>query len=101
MNVTSRQAILGALRSVFLNGQTVGYTLEEIVNSGRAVRFIGAAEVVIPDRAQQSPGAPFLEASQRGNLPGIGMTIIDGVVRTQRSRNTPPATTLPEIIKTK
>jgi enamidase len=29
------------------------------------------------------------------------MTIIDGVIRTQRSRNTPPATTLPEIIKAK
>ena len=31
-------------------------------------------------------------------LPGIGMTIIDGTVRTQRSRNTPPATRLPEIV---
>jgi enamidase len=28
----------------------------------------------------------------------IGMTIIDGIVRTQRSRNTPPATRLPEIV---
>jgi enamidase len=27
------------------------------------------------------------------------MTIIDGIVRTQRSRNTPPATKVPEIIK--
>ena len=26
---------------------------------------------------------------QLGDLPGIGMTIIDGIVRTQRSRNTP------------
>jgi enamidase len=26
------------------------------------------------------------------------MTIIDGIVRTQRSRNTPPATRVPEII---
>jgi enamidase len=32
-----------------------------------------------------------------GDLPGIGMVIIDGVVRAQRSRNTPPATTLPEL----
>jgi len=28
-----------------------------------------------------------------GDLPGIGMTIIDGIVSTLRSRNTPPATT--------
>src|SRR5207237_198496 len=35
---------------------------------------------------------------QLGDLPGIGMTIIDGIVRTQRSRNTPPATKIPEIV---
>ena len=28
----------------------------------------------------------------------VGMTIIDGVIRSQRSRNTPPATRLPEIV---
>jgi len=32
-------------------------------------------------------------------LPGVGMTIIDGIVRTNRSRNTPPATNLPEILE--
>jgi enamidase len=35
---------------------------------------------------------------QLGDLPGIGMTIIDGIVRTQRSRNTPPAGRAPEIV---
>lgn len=30
-------------------------------------------------------------------MPG-GMTIIDGIVRTTRSRNTPPATRVPEIV---
>jgi hypothetical protein len=35
---------------------------------------------------------------QLGDLPGVGMTIIDGIVRTQRSRNTPPATKVPEIV---
>jgi len=33
-----------------------------------------------------------------GDLPGVGMTIIDGIVRTQRSRNTPPATKVPDIV---
>jgi enamidase len=40
-----------------------------------------------------------LQSIQLGDLPGIGMVIIDGLVSTQRSRNTPPATLAPEIVK--
>ena len=50
------------------------------------------------DRAQHSPGKTILDSVQLGDLPGIGMTIIDGIVRTQRSRNTPPATRVPVIV---
>src|ERR1700726_4564002 len=57
-----------------------------------------AADFVIMDKAQHSPGKNLLHSVQLGDLPGIGMTIIDGIVRTQRSRNTPPATRVPEII---
>jgi enamidase len=57
-----------------------------------------AADFVLMDRAQHSPGKNILESIQLGDLPGIGMTIIDGIVRTQRSRNTPPATKVPEIV---
>jgi len=57
-----------------------------------------AADFVIMDRAQHTAGATLLESVRLGDLPGVGMTIIDGVVRTQRSRNTPPATRLPEIV---
>lgn len=57
-----------------------------------------AADFVIMDKAQHSAGKNLLDSVQLGDLPGIGMTIIDGVVRTQRSRNTPPATTLPELV---
>src|ERR1700723_3286243 len=56
------------------------------------------ADFVLMDRAQHSPGKNILESVQLGDLPGIGMTIIDGIVRTQRSRNTPPATKVPEIV---
>ncbi len=56
------------------------------------------ADLVVMDRAQHAPGATILESVQQGNLPGIGMTIIDGIIRTTRSRNTPPATTLPEVV---
>jgi enamidase len=57
-----------------------------------------SADFVIMDRAQHSPGKTILESVQLGDLPGIGMTIIDGIVRTQRSRNTPPATRVPVIV---
>ena len=50
------------------------------------------------DRAQHSPAETILESIQLGDLPGVGMTIIDGVIRSERSRNTPPANTLPEVI---
>jgi enamidase len=64
-----------------------------LIEPGRAATF------VMIDRAQHSPGKTVLESIQRGDLPGIGMVIIDGVVSAQRSRNTPPATAVPEIIE--
>jgi enamidase len=60
---------------------------------------VGAcADFVLMDQAQHAPGKDMLESVQLGNLPGVGMTIIDGVVRSTRSRNTPPARSLPEIV---
>jgi enamidase len=57
-----------------------------------------AASFVLMDKAQHSSGKDLLESIQRGDLPGIGMVIIEGVVSVQRSRNTPPATKVPEIV---
>jgi enamidase len=57
-----------------------------------------SADFVIMDRAQHSAGNNILDSVQLGDLPGVGMTIIDGIVRTQRRRNTPPATKAPEIV---
>ncbi|WP_347310325.1 amidohydrolase family protein [Defluviimonas sp. SAOS-178_SWC] len=57
-----------------------------------------AADFVLLDMAQHAPGGSMLGSVHQGNLPGVGMTIIDGIVRTTRSRNTPPATRLPEIV---
>jgi len=57
-----------------------------------------SADFVLLDQAQHSPGKDMLESIQQGNLPGIGMTIIDGVVTSTRSRNTPPATRLPSVL---
>mgnify|MGYP000220315774 FL=1 len=57
-----------------------------------------AADFILIDSAQHAPGKTMLESIHQGNLPGVGMTIIDGIVRTQRSRNTPPAERLPEVV---
>lgn len=57
------------------------------------------ADFVLMDQAQHAPGKNLLESVQLGNLPGVGMTVIDGEVRSLRSRNTPPATRLPELLK--
>jgi enamidase len=57
-----------------------------------------SADFVFMDRAQHSAGKTLLESVQLGDLPGIGMTIIDGIVRSQRSRNTPPAQRIPGLV---
>lgn len=63
-----------------------------IVEVGRSADF------VLMDKAQHSAGKDILDSVQLGDLPGIGMMIIDGIVRTHRSRNTPPAARVPEIV---
>src|SRR5215470_6639533 len=65
-----------------------------LIAAGRAANF------VLMDKAQHSSGKNLLDSIQRGDLPGIGMVIIDGVVSAQRSRNTPPATRVPEVVVT-
>jgi enamidase len=64
-----------------------------LVDVGRAANF------VFLDKAQHSSGKDLLDSIQKGDLPGIGMVVIDGVVSVQRSRNTPPATKVPQIVK--
>jgi enamidase len=56
------------------------------------------ADLVFMDQAAGGIGKDFLESLALGNLPGIGMIMVDGIVRTARSRNTPPALRVPEIV---
>ena len=58
-----------------------------------------AADFVLLDRAQHSAGRDLLASVRGGDLPGIGMVVIDGQVRCQRSRNTPPAGKVPVLVK--
>jgi len=55
-----------------------------------------AADFVLMDRAQHSAGKDLLDSVRKGDLPGIGMVVIDGIARIGRSRNTPPAERVPE-----
>jgi enamidase len=57
-----------------------------------------AADFVFMDRAQHSAGKTLLESVRLGDLPGVGMTVIDGIVRSHRSRNTPPAEKAPAVV---
>lgn len=57
-----------------------------------------AADFVLLDRPQHSAGRDLLEAVRMGDVPGIGMVVIDGRIAAGRSRNTPPADRLPETV---
>ncbi|MGA3092297.1 MAG: amidohydrolase family protein [Terriglobales bacterium] len=63
-----------------------------LIAAGREASF------VLMDRAQHSAGKDLLDSLRKGDLPGIGMVVIDGAVSAQRSRNTPPATAVPEVV---
>ena len=57
-----------------------------------------AADFALLDRAQHSAGKDLLDSVQMGDIPGVGMVIIDGHVASGRSRNTPPAERVPEVV---
>ncbi len=63
-----------------------------LIEAGRAADF------VLLDRAQHSAGANLLESVALGDIPGVGMVIVDGAIVCQRSRNTPPATEVPSVV---
>jgi enamidase len=63
-----------------------------LIEAGRAADF------VFLDRAQHSAGKTLLDSVSLGDIPGVGMVVIDGSVRCGRSRNTPPATEIPVLV---
>jgi len=63
-----------------------------LIEAGRAADF------VFMDKAQHSAGATLLASVALGDLPGIGMVVIDGEVKCGRSRNTPPAGRVPMVV---
>ncbi|HZF81255.1 MAG TPA: amidohydrolase family protein [Rubrivivax sp.] len=63
-----------------------------LIEAGRAADF------VFMDRAQHTSGRTLMESVALGDIPGVGMVVIDGIVRCGRSRNTPPATEVPAVV---
>ena len=55
------------------------------------------ADIVFLDRPDGSSGKNVLEAMAMGNIPGIAAVMIDGKMRTGRSRSTPPSARVPRI----
>lgn len=99
LRMVAMLASLGNLKAelafCFANGNTARQRgLDQgIMEIGRPADF------VLMDQAQHAPGKDILESVELGNLPGVGMTVIDGTVRSLRSRNTPPAQRLPELTR--
>ena len=101
---------LGILRMVALLSSLGGIPAELVFcfATGNTARIRGlncglieagrAADFVFMDRAQHSAGKGLLESVQLGDIPGVGMVMIDGIVRCGRSRNTPPATEIPVVL---
>lgn len=101
---------LGMLRMVALLSSLGGIPAEQVFcfatgNTARIRKLncglieVGrAADLVFMDRAQHSAGRTLLESVQLGDIPGVGMVMIDGIVRCGRSRNTPPATEVPVVV---
>jgi enamidase len=56
-----------------------------------------AADLVLLDAPIGGAGRDAAEAFMEGELPGIGMVIVDGKIVCGRSRNTPPAARIPEL----
>ena len=101
---------LGILRMIALISSFAGIPAEVVFGfaTGNTARMrqlncglieVGrAADLVFMDKAQHSAGRDLLDSVQLGDIPGIGMVMIDGLVRCGRSRNTPPATEVPVVL---
>ena len=58
-----------------------------------------AADIAIVDAPVGSVGTTALEALANGDIPGVSMVLVDGVPIIGRSRNTPPAGRMAEVVK--
>ena len=62
------------------------------------IKLGAPADLVFLDAPIGGAGNNADEAFTYGELPGIGMVMVDGEVKTMRSRNTPPAARIPAVL---
>lgn len=94
---------LGILRNLAFLASMCGLTAAEAIATatGNTARVFGLhtgviapgkeADLVLMDAPLGSVGGDALSALEAGDLPGIAMVIIDGEIKVDKSRNTPPA----------
>ena len=99
VRVIAALSSLGALPPEIVFCFATGNTAKMRNLEGGLIAVGRPADFVFMDAPQHSAGKTLLESVRLGDLPGIGMTMIDGVVRSERSRNTPPATRVPTIVR--
>jgi len=57
------------------------------------------ADLIVMDKPVGSVGGDALKALEAGDLPGIALIMVDGEVKTLRSRNTPPPLRKVKLVK--
>ncbi|HVJ49170.1 amidohydrolase family protein [Desulfitobacterium sp.] len=94
---------LGILRTMSLIASMSGIPAEKVVAmaTGNTARVFGLntglieegkdADLVVMDAPMGSVAPDALTALEAGDLPGVAMVIVDGVIKVSKSRNTPPA----------
>ncbi|MBR0663600.1 amidohydrolase family protein [Roseomonas hellenica] len=98
LRMISLLASLGGIRPELAFCMATGNTARLRGLDSGIVEVGRAADLVFLDRAQHSAGRDLLHSVELGDIPGIGMVMIDGAIRAGRSRNTPPAERVPELL---
>jgi enamidase len=98
LRMVSLLASLGGIRPELAFCMATGNTARLRGLDSGIVEVGRAADLVFLDRAQHSAGRDLLHSVELGDIPGIGMVMIDGAIRAGRSRNTPPAERVPELL---
>lgn len=97
MRTISLLCSLGGLDPAIAIAAAGGNTARWRGISAGTIKLGAAADLVFLDAPIGGAGTGADEAFSFGEIPGIGMVMVDGEVKTMRSRNTPPAARVPEL----
>lgn len=98
LRVIAHLASLGGVAPELAVAMATGNTAR-VHGLDRGVLAVGrAADIILLDAPIGSSASTALAALAVGDLPGISMVLIDGVVTIGRSRNTPPAGRAAEVV---